>query len=95
MNRKALLAIIVVGLAFAMGFTIAARMTTTGGEVIDRDVLAGGGDRSTAPSGYVLTGTIGQPVAGISTASNGTTLVHGFHVMAQRGPTSARRWELY
>ena len=59
------------------------------------DKVPGGGE-STDGSGRQLSGTIGQPIAGMSTASNGTILVGGFQTMrAPRGPTAARRWQHY
>ena len=95
MNRRILLTILGVALAFAVGFTLAARMTSTSGEVIARDVIAAGGEQSTAPSGHALSGTIGQPIAGLSQSSEGYILVGGFQTMLPRGPTAARNWELY
>ena len=95
MNRKTIFTIFAVCVAFALGFTLAARMTNPAGDVIDRDVIASGGNRSLAGSGHVLYSTIGQPVVGISNASNGSMLVHGFHTMTARGETAARRWEMY
>ena len=95
-NRKTVLIIVAIGLAFVAGFGLAARMTSPGGDVIDRSVVATGGGESADGSGRQLSGTIGQPIAGMSTASNGTILVGGFQTMrAPGGPTAARRWQHY
>ena len=80
--------------AFATGFGLA-RMTNPLGNVIPRDVVAGGGGRSTTPTGYVLNATIGQPVVGVSTASTGHVLTHGFHTRVAAGAAGVRRWALY
>ena len=96
MTRKTILILFALGLAFIMGFGLAARMQNPAGSVIPRDVVAGGGGRSTTPSGHVLQSTIGQPAAGISYAGNGTSLVGGFQTMTRLKPsTAARRWNLY
>ena len=95
MSRKSVLMAVALVVAFAMGFALAGRMQSGSGEVIARDVIAGGGSASTAPSGHVLHATIGQPVVGISQNASSMILVHGFHTMAGRGMTAARRWELY
>ena len=86
MNRKIVLTILIVAGAFAMGFTLAARMTSVSGEVIDRNVVATGGGEAAATSGLLLSGTIGQPIAGVSTDGNGNILVGGFQTMVT-GPT--------
>jgi hypothetical protein len=86
-----------IGLAFvfAVGFELAARMTNPAGGVIPRDVVAGGGGRSTAGSN-VLYSTIGQPATALSMAPNGSVLVGGFQTMvAMRPSTAVRRWDLY
>ena len=95
MNRKTIVVLTGLGAAFAMGFGLAARMVTSGGSIIPRDVVAGGGGRSVTSLGSVLNGTIGQPATAVMTASNGSTLVGGFQTMAQRITTAARRWDLY
>ena len=95
MTRKTVLTILAVAVAFAVGFTLAARMTSSGGEVVARDVVAAGGGQSTATSGHALSGTIGQPIAGVSTSTEGYILVGGFQTMGRRGPTAVRNWELY
>jgi len=94
-SRKIALALIVLCLAFATGFALAARMVTSGGSIIPRDVVAGGGGRSVTTLGSVLNGTIGQPATAVMTATNGSTLVGGFQTMPQLYTTSARRWDLY
>jgi len=95
MNRRAVLMIPALGLAFAAGFTLAARMQSGSGEVIPRDVVAAGGGRNTTASGHVLNATIGQPVVGVSHSSDGTILVHGFHTMTLGRQAAARNWQLY
>jgi hypothetical protein len=95
MKRKTVLALLGLGLAFAMGFGVAAYMTSSGGNIIPRDVVAGGGGRSADSSGHVLNSTIGQPATAIMTASNGSMLTGGFQTMARRATTEARRWQLY
>jgi hypothetical protein len=95
MRGKNVAVVVGVGVAFAVGFGLAARMTNPAGSVIPRDVVAGGGGRGTATSGHVLDATIGQPAAASSTASNGTSLVGGFHTMTPRASTAVRRWSLY
>ena len=94
MNRKTLLIILACGLTFAMGFTLAARMTSTNGEVIPRDVVAAGGGQSRG-SGFALSATIGQPIAGASANADGYTLVGGFQTMTPRRPAAVRNWALY
>ena len=94
MSRKTVYILLGIGLAFALGFGVAARMTSLTG-IIPRDVVAGGGGRSTAPTGHILNSTIGQPATGISTAGNGTILVGGFQTMVPRPSTGVRRWSLY
>jgi len=94
-NRNLLISIIVLVLAVVFGFGLSARMESPSGEVIARDVVAGGGGESTAPQGFVLNSTVAQTATEISAASNGTTLVGGFQVMVRRGPTAARHWQLY
>jgi len=94
LRRMTLLAFVAV-LSLAAEHALAARSETTGGDAIARDVIAGGGGRSETTTGYVLNGTIGQPIAAVSTAGNGTTLVGGFHTMIPRGPTIVRTWHLY
>ncbi|MBM3335415.1 hypothetical protein FJY63_12205 [Candidatus Sumerlaeota bacterium] len=84
----------VVCFVVAMGFGVAAYMSSTSG-VVPRDVVAGGGGRSETSSGNVLQSTIGQPVAGASTAGNGTTLYGGFQVPLAPAAAAARNWELY
>ncbi|MCX8038123.1 MAG: hypothetical protein N3D11_13925 [Candidatus Sumerlaeia bacterium] len=93
MNRKTVA--IAAGLVFffVLGFAVARMVSGTG--IIPRDVVAGGGGRSTAPSGHILNSTIGQPIAGLSTAGNGTILVGGFQTMVPQVSTSAQRWSLY
>jgi hypothetical protein len=95
MSKKILFTLLVVCLAFVMGLTVGARMTTPDGAAIDRDVIGGGGGMSTDGNGNVLYSTNWQNVAGISTAGNGTILVSGFHTMKLRGPTAARNWRMY
>ena len=80
--------------AFATGFGLA-RMTNPLGNVIPRDVVAGGGGRSMATTGHVLNATIGQPVVGVSTAGTGHILIHGFHTRVAAGAAGVRRWALY
>jgi hypothetical protein len=94
-SRKALFVLAVAAGAFIAGFGVAAHMISTGGEEIPRDVVNGGGGRSEALSGHVLEGSIGQPITGISQATNGTTLVGGFQVMTPRSASQARRWQMY
>jgi hypothetical protein len=94
-NRKTIIVLVGLVLAFAVGFGLAARMISGGGEVIARDVVAGGGGRGTAASGHVLEGTIGQTATGIGTAGNGTILVGGFQTMTPKSPSAARNWNLY
>lgn len=95
MTRKTILILFALGLAFIMGFGLVARMQNPAGSVIPRDVVAGGGGRSVAPSGHVLNATIGQPATAVSTAPNGTILVGGFQAMVPRPSTAVRRWDLY
>jgi hypothetical protein len=96
MKRKMLWIAVGLVLAFAAGFELAARMTNPAGGVIPRDVVAGGGGRSTSTGGNVLNSTIGQPATAISMASNGTVLVGGFQTMVPMATsTAARRWSLY
>jgi len=95
-SRRIVFTLIALAFAFAMGWGLAARMTNPADGVIPRDVVAGGGGRSTTPSGHVLQATIGQPAAGISYAGNGTSLIGGFQTMTRLKPsTAARRWDLY
>ena len=96
MNRKTILILVGLVMAFGLGIAVAYRTTNPPNTVIPRDVIAGGGGRSaTSPPNYILQSTIGQPAAGISTAGNQTTLVGGFQVMVPRGPAAAQRWNLY
>ena len=86
-------ALAIVTLLLAMGLGVAAYMMSGSG-IVPRDVVSGGGGRSETSSGYVLQSTMGQPVAAVSTASNGTTLYGGFQIPAAP-VTAARSWELY
>lgn len=95
MKRKSLLIAVAVVCAFAAGFAVSAYMQTSGGETIDRSVIAGGGNRMTNGTGHVLESTLGQPVVGISEAGNGTILVHGYHTMLAPRQASARSWKYY
>lgn len=95
MLRRTLFAGVLTVLFLAAGHALAARSETTNGDVLARDVIAGGGGRSETSSGNVLYGTIGQPVAAVSNARNGTMLISGFHTVIPRGPTIVRTWHLY
>jgi len=95
LKRKTISIVIGVGLVFAMGFGLAARMMSPSGSIIPRDVVAGGGGRSAATSGHVQYSTIGQPATAISTAGNGTVLVGGFQAPFPRSSTAVRHWQLY
>ena len=94
-HRRTVFLWIGLGLAFAMGFGLAARMTNPAGGAIPRNVVAGGGGRSTAPLGSILSSTIGQPATAISMAANGSMLVGGFQTMTRRPSTGVRRWKSY
>ncbi len=93
MDRKTITTAVGLVFFFLLGFAVARMVSSTG--IIPRDVIAGGGGRSTAPSGHILHSTLGQPIAGLSTAANGTILVGGFQTMVPRVSTAAQRWNLY
>ena len=95
MTRKSVLIAIFICLAFAAGYGVGAYMQSGAGDQIPRNVIAGGGNLATAPSGHQLYSTTGQPVAGISEAANGTILVSGYHTMIPQGASQARNWEHY
>jgi hypothetical protein len=95
MIRKTAFVAIVLGLALLAGPAGAARMESPNGTVIARDVIAGGGGESRTPGGYVLNGTIGQPIAAVSEADDGTILVGGFQTMWRPSVTAVRHWDLY
>ena len=93
MKRRTVLIAGGVGLVLAIALGVTAYIASSTG-VIPRDVVSGGGGRSETSSGYVLQSTMGQPVAAVSTASNGTSLYGGFQIPAAP-VTAARSWELY
>lgn len=50
-----------------------------GGYTVRRHTIDGGGERMTGANGLVLTGTVGQPDAGVATSGvNGYALTGGF-----------------
>ncbi len=95
MIRKAAFVALLAAMTWLAGSALAARMEAPNGTSIARDVLAGGGGRSLTPGGYVLEGTIGQPIAAISMADNGTILIGGYQTMWRPNLTAVRHWDLY
>lgn len=96
MGRRKAAVFLAIALICLGGLALAGRMISGGGEQIARDVVAGGGGRSTNPSGLVLEGSAFQTVAALSRSPNGTVVVGGFQVMTPSAPsTAANNWHLY
>jgi hypothetical protein len=85
-----------IALVCLAGLALGGHVISGGGEQIGRDVMAGGGGRSTNPAGLVLEGSLFQSVAAVSRSSNGTVVVGGFQTMTPSPPSTAvRYWNLY
>ena len=94
MVRKAIVVFVATLLAFAAGYCVALRVSDSG-HILPREVVAGGGNRSTTSSGHALYSTIGQPATNLMSAGNGSILVGGFQTMQHSVSAAARRWSLY